>query len=211
VSVNLARQKRLRLYLSIAGLMLMVGAVSTISASDPDGVTLRVGMILVTVGAAMWLPWQALLPAVLVAWLGPNIGRNLMQDYSLFNSNMMWELPGLLGLAGFSSFARVALRELEEEQLLLGLNGEAAMGLDPQTGVYEESQLRISIEAELSRSRRFGRTFSLVLVGMMSCASALTIATRAPGSRASPPRPSCCAARATTSIVFTATDPRVSR
>ena len=166
MSVNLARQKRLRLYLSIAGLMLMVGAVSTISASDPDGVTLRVGMILVTVGAAMWLPWQALLPAVLVAWLGPNIGRNLMQDYSLFNSNMMWELPGLLGLAGFSSFARVALRELEEEQLLLGLNGEAAMGLDPQTGVYEESQLRISIEAELSRSRRFGRTFSLVLVGI---------------------------------------------
>jgi diguanylate cyclase (GGDEF)-like protein len=115
----------------------------------------------------MWLPWQALVPAVLVAWLGPNVGRGMMEDdFALFNTNMMWELPGLLGLAAFSSFARVALRELEEEHLLLGLNGDAAMGLDPQTGVYDESQLRISIEAELSRSRRFGRTFALVLVGI---------------------------------------------
>jgi diguanylate cyclase (GGDEF)-like protein len=38
--------------------------------------------------------------------------------------------------------------------------------MDPETGVYDERQLRISIEAELSRSRRFGRTFSLVLVGI---------------------------------------------
>jgi diguanylate cyclase (GGDEF)-like protein len=165
--VNLARKKRTALYLSIVGLMLMVAAISTISARDPDGVTLRIGMILVTVGAAMWLPWQALVPAVLVAWLGPNIGRGMMEEeYALFNTNMMWELPGLLGLAAFASFARVALRELEEEHLLLGLNGDAAMGLDPQTGVYDESQLRISIEAELSRSRRFGRTFALVLVGI---------------------------------------------
>ena len=79
---------------------------------------------------------------------------------------MMLELPGLLLLATLSSFARVSLRELEEEHLLLGLNGDAALGLDPETGVYDESQLRISIEAELSRSRRFGRTFSLVLVGI---------------------------------------------
>jgi len=167
VSLNLARKKRTALYLSIAGLMLMVAAISTISTRDPDGVTLRIGMILVTVGAAMWLPWQALVPAVLVAWLGPNIGRGMMEEeYVLFNTNMMWELPGLLGLAAFSSFARVALRELEEEHMLLGLSGDAAMGLDPQTGVYDESQLRISIEAELSRSRRFGRTFALVLVGI---------------------------------------------
>jgi diguanylate cyclase (GGDEF)-like protein len=115
----------------------------------------------------MWLPWQALVPAVLVAWLGPNIGRGMMEEeYALFNTNMMWELPGLLGLAAFASFARVALRELEEEHMLLGLSGDAAMGLDPQTGVYDESQLLISIEAELSRSRRFGRTFALVLVGI---------------------------------------------
>jgi diguanylate cyclase (GGDEF)-like protein len=163
----MARKKRTALYLSITGLLLMVAAISTISVRDPDGVTLRIGMILVTVGAAMWLPWQAMLPAVLVAWLGPNIGRSMMEeDFSLFNANMLWELPGLLGLATFSSFARIALRELEEEHMLLGLNGDAALGLDSQTGVYDESQLRISIEAELSRSRRFGRTFALVLVGI---------------------------------------------
>jgi GGDEF domain-containing protein len=147
--------------------MLMVAAISTISARDPDGVTLRIGMVLVTVGAAMWLPWQAMLPAVLAAWLGPNIGRGMMDnDFALFNTNMIWELPGLLGLAAFSSFARVALRDLEEEHMLLGLNGDATMGLDRQTGVLDESQLPISIEAELSRSRRFGRTFALVLVGI---------------------------------------------
>jgi diguanylate cyclase (GGDEF)-like protein len=145
--------------------MIMVAAISTISARDPDGVTLRIGMILVTVGAAMWLPWQALLPAVLVAWLGPNIGRGLIEDYELFNTNMMWELPGLIGLAAFSSFARVSLRELEEEHLLLGL-GDGVLGLDAATGVFDENQLRISIEAEVSRSRRFERTFSLVLVGI---------------------------------------------
>jgi diguanylate cyclase (GGDEF)-like protein len=114
----------------------------------------------------MWLPWQALLPAVLAVWLGPNIGRNLMEEYALFNLNMLLELPGLAGLAAFSSFARIALRDLEEEHLLLGLNGEAAMGLDPQTGVYDERQLRISVESELSRSRRFSRSFALVLVGI---------------------------------------------
>ena len=114
----------------------------------------------------MWLPWQALIPAVLAAWLGPNIGRTLVEDYSLFNSNMMRELPGLLGLAAFSSLARVSLRELEEEHMLLGLRQRLVLGIDPHTGVFEESQLRISIEAELSRARRFSRSFSLVLVGI---------------------------------------------
>ena len=166
MSVSLAHKKRTALYLSIAGLMLMVAVISAISARDPGGVSLRVGMILVTVGAAMWLPWQALIPAVLAAWLGPNVGRTLVEDYSLFNTNMIWELPGLLGLAAFSALARISLRELEEEHLLMGLGSAAGPGIDPQTGVFEESQLRISIEAELSRARRFGRTFSLVLVGI---------------------------------------------
>lgn len=166
MSITKARKKRTALYFSIGGLLLMVAAISTLSVRDPDGVTLRIGMILVAVGAAMWLPWQALVPAVLVVWLGPNIGRNLMEDYALFNLNMLLELPGLGGLAAFSSFARIALRDLEEEHLLLGLNGEAAMGLDPQTGVYNERQLRISVESELSRSRRFSRSFALVLVGI---------------------------------------------
>ncbi len=110
MSISVARRKRTALYLSIAGLMLIVAALSAISARDPDGVTIRVGMILVAMGATMWLPWQALLPAVIAAWLGPNIGRNYVEDYELFNLNMMLELPGLLALAAVASVARLALQ-----------------------------------------------------------------------------------------------------
>jgi diguanylate cyclase (GGDEF)-like protein len=166
VAISQARKKRTALFLSIIGLMLMVAAISAISARDPDGVALRIGMILLTLGAAMWLPWQALMPAALAIWLGPNIGRNVLQDYPLFSTNMILEAPGILGLAAFSSLARISLRELEEEHVLTRLRSEVAMGLDPETGVYDESHLRISIEAELSRARRFGRTFALVLVGI---------------------------------------------
>lgn len=165
MSISVARKKRTALYFSIAGLMIMVAAISAISARDPDGITVRTGMILITVGAAMWLPWQALLPAAIAVWLGPNLGRNLVDDYVLFGTNMMLELPGLLGLAAVSSIARISLRDLEQENLMLGMNAESA-GIDPVTGVFEESQLRSAIEAELSRSRRFGRTFALVLVGI---------------------------------------------
>jgi diguanylate cyclase (GGDEF)-like protein len=165
LSISLARRKRTALFCSIAGLMFIVAALSAISARDPDGVTIRTGMILLTVGAAMWLPWQALLPVAIGVWLVPNLGRNLANDYPLFDTNMMLELPGTLGLAAISSVARICLRELERENLLLGMNAESA-GVDPATGVYEESQLRGAIEAELSRSRRFGRSFALVLVGI---------------------------------------------
>ncbi len=145
--------------------MLIVAALSAISARDPDGLTVRTGMMLVTVGAAMWLPWQALLPAVVAIWLGPNIGRNSVESYDLFNVNMMLELPGLVGLAAMSTIARISLRELEQESIMLGMNSDS-VGTDPITGVFEESQLRNTLEVELSRSRRFGRSFALVLVGI---------------------------------------------
>lgn len=165
MSINVARRKRTSLYLSITGLMLVVAAISAVSARDPDGVTVRTGMILVTVGAAMWLPWQALIPATLAIWLGPNMGRNAIDGYDLFSTNMMLELPGFLGLAAMSTIARMSLRDLEQEDVMLGLNRDST-GLDPTTGVFEESQLRSALEVELSRSRRFGRTFALVLVGI---------------------------------------------
>ena len=165
MSISMARRKRTALSLSIAGLMLLVAAVAAISARDPDGITVRTGMMLVTVGAAMWLPWQALLPAVIAVWLGPNIGRNSVETYELFNLNMMLELPGLLGIAAMSTIARISLRDLEQENLLIGMTSDS-VGTDPITGVFEESQLRSSLEVELSRSRRFGRTFALVLVGI---------------------------------------------
>jgi GGDEF domain-containing protein len=165
LSVIVARKKRTALYASIAGLMFVVAAISAISAREPDGVTIRTGMILLTVGAAMWLPWQALIPATLAVWIGPNLARNAIEGYELFGDNMMLELPGLLVLAGVSTIARISLRELEHEDVMLGMTRES-VGIDPTTNVFEESQLRSSIESELSRSRRFSRTFALVLVGI---------------------------------------------
>src|SRR5688572_18802099 len=101
MSIVVARKKRTALYLSICGLLAMVTAVSAVSARDPSGVTLRVGMIMMTVGAAMWLPWRALIPTVFAVWLAPNYVRCLIQDETLFSLNMMMELPGLIGLAFF--------------------------------------------------------------------------------------------------------------
>ena len=75
MSLVVARKKRTALFLSIAGLLIMAAAVSAVSARDPDGVTLRVAMVMMTVGAALWLPWQALAPAALLIWLGPNYGH----------------------------------------------------------------------------------------------------------------------------------------
>jgi diguanylate cyclase (GGDEF)-like protein len=165
VSISVARRKRSALFLSITGLMFIVAAISAISARDPDGLSIRTGMVLVTVGAAMWLPWQALIPATIAVWLGPNFARNAVDGYELFGINMMLELPGFLGLAAMSTIARLSLRDLERQNVLLGMTQDT-VGVDPITGVYEETQLRRSLEMELSRSRRFGRTFSLVLVGI---------------------------------------------
>jgi len=165
LSINVARRKRTALYFSIGALMLLVAGLSAISARDPDGITVRTGMILVIVGASMRLPWQALVPTVVAVWLAPNYARNAVEGYALFDTNMLMELPFLLGVAGMSMVARVSLRELEQENVMLGMGRDFA-GTDPITGVFEESQLRSSLEIELSRSRRFSRTFALVLVGI---------------------------------------------
>src|SRR3972149_295259 len=165
MSIAAARQKRAALYLSICGLLLMVAAVSAVSARDPSGVSLSVGMVLMTLGAALWLPLPALLPAALVIWLAPNAARSFMEDEALFGTNMMLELPGLLGLAAFASLVRRALKSLEEETLLLGALGDE-LGIDAESGASEAPLLRPSLDGELVRSRRFGRDFALVLVGI---------------------------------------------
>ena len=164
MSVVIARQKRTALYLSIAGLMIMVAAVSAVSARDPSGVSLRVGMIMMTIGAAMWLPWQALVPAALAIWIGPNYVYTLIEGTVLFDTNMLLEGPGIVLLAIFAGLARYSLRVLEAENLLLGANSEE--GVDPETGVYEARLLIPAIEAELVRARRFSREFALVLAGI---------------------------------------------
>ena len=166
MSLITARKKRTTLYLSLAGLMVMVAAVSAISARDPSGVSLRVGMIMVTVGAALSLQWRQLIPAVVLAWLVPNLARTFIDDVTLLNLNMALELPGLAGVAFFTASARAALKDLEQENLLVGAGTADLAGLNPTTGIFDENQLRPTLESELARSRRFGRTFSLVLVGI---------------------------------------------
>lgn len=158
-----ARRKRNALYYSIAGLVLMAAAVMSISARDTSGVGLRAGMVMLSTGAAFLLPWQLVIPATLVIWLGPNYVRSLDGD-ALFGANMLLELPSLLGLSAFSLAVRNSVHRLEEEHLAIGAAGEGA--IDPSTGVYEERALRPALQAELSRSHRFNRPFALVLVGI---------------------------------------------
>ena len=165
MSIAAARQRRLALYLSICGLLLMAAAVCAVSARDPSGVSLRVGMVLVTVGASLWLPWNAVVPIAIAIWLGPNAVRSYLEGSAFGGTNMLLELPGLLGVAVFASLVRRALRQLESETLLLGAVGDG-MGIDAETGLYEERMLRPMLDNELVRSRRFGREFALVLIGV---------------------------------------------
>jgi diguanylate cyclase (GGDEF)-like protein len=163
----MARQKRTHLFASVAGLLLIVGLVSLISVEDPGGATLRIGMIMVALGAGLWMQrsWE-LIPITLLAWLVPNFGRSLLDDtYTLFQAPMLLEAVGVLGVAGVATLAREALKDLETESRLIGSNGEG-LGLGSETRVFAANQMRPSLEAELARSRRFGRTFSLVLVGI---------------------------------------------
>ncbi len=165
MSVALARRRRTELFASIAALLLIVGLVSLISVEDPNGATLRIGIIMVTLGAGLWMTrsWE-LIPLALLTWLAPNFGRSVLDDrFELFSTTMMLEAAGVLAIAGVASIAREALKALEEQSILIGEHGA---GVNPETGVFEASQLRPAVESELARSRRFGRTFSLVVVGI---------------------------------------------
>jgi diguanylate cyclase (GGDEF)-like protein len=166
MSLVVARKKRTALYLSVAGLLVMACAVSGVSARDPDGLGLRVGMVMLTAGLALWLPWQAVLVAALAVWFAPNYLRTLTEEWPLFGTYMLLELPGILGLAGFTVIGRMALRRLENENILVGATSEEYAGVDPDTGVYEEHLLRPAVEMEIARARRFNRQFAVVLVGI---------------------------------------------
>jgi diguanylate cyclase (GGDEF)-like protein len=163
MSIAVARHKRNALYYCIAGLVLMAAAVMAVSARDGSGVGLRAGMVMLTAGAAFLLPWQYVVPAAIAIWLGPNYIRSLSGD-ALFNTNMLLELPGVLGVAAFSIAIRSAVRRLEEENLAIGSGGDGV--LDAATGLYEERSIRPALQAELTRSHRFQRPFAFVLVGI---------------------------------------------
>ena len=166
MSIGVARRKRIALYLSICGLLLMAVAISAVSTRDPSGAWLRVGIIMMTIGAALWLPWPAVFPTALLFWLGSNALRATIDDLQLFDTNLLLELPGIIGLALFATLTRHGLRTLEEEDLMIGVSSDMLAGIDPTTGAYEERLLRPAIEAELLRSQRFGREFALALVGV---------------------------------------------
>ena len=166
MSVAMARKRRTTLYLSIGGLLLMVAAVTAISARDPGGLWIRVCQAMITAGMAMWLHPRFLLPATLVVWLGPAAARASVEDLELLRTDTLLELPCLLLLAAFSALARRSLAELEEEDVLLGATKENLLGIDTETGVYEERLLMPTLEAELARSRRFGRQCALVLAAV---------------------------------------------
>jgi GGDEF domain-containing protein len=166
MSIAVARTKRIWLYVSIFALLLMVAAVSAVSARDPDGMGLRLGMILMTVGATMWLSWQVVIPMTLLFWLGPNSIRASITDDVIFNTNALLELPGLIGLAIATAFVRYNLRRLEDEDLMIGAGSDDLAGVNKLSGIYEEHLLLPALEGELLRARRFGRNFALVLVGV---------------------------------------------
>jgi GGDEF domain-containing protein len=166
MSLIMARKKRTTLRLSVAGVMVLVAAVSAISALDPGGALFRIAMIMVTLGAGLWLPWRQLVPTVALSWLVPNLGRSVFGDAAFLDVRVVVELLGLAGIACLTTVAQRALRDLEEESLLLGTaNGDIA-GLNPETGIFHAHQLKPALQAELARSRRFRRTFALVLANI---------------------------------------------
>jgi diguanylate cyclase (GGDEF)-like protein len=164
---DMAQQKRTQFYLTVVGLLVCVAAVTAVSARDPSGVSFRIGMVLMTVGAASLLPKQGMaILATIAIWLIPNLARAYVQDVDLFNENMLLELVPLLGVAIFTGLARKNLDSLETESMIAGATPEGADLVDPATGVYDERLLRPALEMEVARGRRFSREFAFVLVGI---------------------------------------------
>jgi diguanylate cyclase (GGDEF)-like protein len=169
MSSEVAKRKRSQFYLNVAGMLVMVAAVTAIAARDPSGVSFRIGMVLMTIGAASLLPKRTnALMATVVIWLLPNLARSALQNVDMFNPNMLLELPPLLGLAFFTDLSRRSLENLEAENLAMGGGETVADEADPITGVYDERLLRPALEVELARATRFKREFSIVLAGIDS-------------------------------------------
>jgi diguanylate cyclase (GGDEF)-like protein len=151
----------------VVGLLVCVAAVTAVSARDPSGVSFRIGMTLMAVGAASLLPKPAMAMLATVAiWLVPNVARSYVQDTELFDANMLLELVPLLGVALFTTLARKNLDSLEAESMMAGATPDGDDLVDPATGVYDERLLRPALEMEVARGRRFNRQFAFVIVGI---------------------------------------------
>src|SRR5688572_19634667 len=164
---DMAQRKRTQFYLTVVGLLVCVAAVTAVSARDPSGVSFRIGMVLMAVGAASLLPKQGMaLLATVAIWLIPNLARSYVQDTELFDENMLLELVPLMGVSLFTSLARRNLDSLETESMMAGATPDGADLVDPATGVYDERLLRPALEMEVARGRRFNREFAFILVGI---------------------------------------------
>jgi diguanylate cyclase (GGDEF)-like protein len=150
----------------VAALWALAAGVSALSVDDPDGMLLRVGMVLVTVGAAMWLPPAMAIGLVPAVWFGPNYARSEVSDFALYGGVMWVELAGLLALAVAASVTRRQLDIVERHDNALHGHFALQSEVDPGTGVYQERLLAESIERELARSRRFGREFAVLLAAV---------------------------------------------
>jgi len=120
MTTEMAQQKRNRFYLHLIGLLVTVAAVTAISARDPSGVSFRIGMILMTVGAASLLPRRNALMATVLIWMVPNLARVALQNVELFGPNMLLELAPLLGVALFTEMGKRSLETLEAENVAIG-------------------------------------------------------------------------------------------
>lgn len=166
---DMAQRKRTQFYLTVVGLLVCVAAVTAVSARDPDGVSFRIGMVLMAVGAASLLPKPGMaILATVAIWLIPNLARSAVQDTELFDGNMLLEFVPLLGVALFTGMARKNLDNLEAESMMAGATPDGDDLVDPATGVYDERMLRPALEMEVARGRRFNRHFAFVLVGIDS-------------------------------------------
>ncbi len=169
MSRETTKRKRGQFYLNLVGLLVMVAAVVAISARDPSGVSFRIGMVLMTVGAASLLPKRTTaLLATVVIWLAPNFARSALQNVDMFNTNMLLEIVPLLGIAVFTDLGRRSLENLEAENVAMGTGEGMTEEADPITGVYDERLLRPALEMEVARATRFKRHFAIVLAGIDS-------------------------------------------
>lgn len=154
------------LYLSILLLFVLAGSVSAISVLDPEGWAVRVGMVLATVGAAMFLPAPAVAVLVPLIWLGPTYVRldsaeaAIRQPDTLAQKpEFLLELPGLVALALASLFTRRQLRECGKQDK----DSATPDSLQEMEDPYPEALLEESLEQEVAHSRRFNHEFALML------------------------------------------------
>lgn len=152
----------------LVALLAAAGSLIAISAVDPEGLWVRIGMLLIAVGLAIWLPGKFVLPLTLAIWLVAAVSRLSAADWRLEEPWPFTELPVLLTVALLTLHVRERLRDPDLSARLNNLPHlpQLTQELAPGHGLSEGNDLPSAVEYEIARARRFGRGFSLVLVGV---------------------------------------------